>query len=135
MAQLLFRISDELAKEYKVWLAKKEKTMKEHLEEIILAEVWKMRFNERAKEELLDKVIYEGELEAIENLKVEPWFQERFEKAPNAPERYSRFHEITKKGIVKVWEKEETPSKGSFVLEVIHEISINNKEFRLFFVE
>ena len=135
MAQLLFRISDELAKEYKVWLAKKEKTMKEHLEEIILAEVWKMRFNERAKEELLDKVIYEGEIEVIENLKVEPWFQGRFKEAPNAPERYSLFQEITKRGIVKLWEKEEFPAKGSFVLEVIHEISINNREFRLFFVE
>lgn len=134
MAQLLFRISDGLAKQYKIWLAKNERTMKEHLEEIILAEVWKMRFNERAKEELLDKVIYEAELEVIENLKAEPWFQGRFKQAPNSPEWHSKFYEITEDGNVMLWEKEEIPTSGSFVLEVnINEAK--SREFRLFFQE
>ena len=93
-----------------------------------------MRFNERAKEELLDVVLYEEEIETIENLKVEPWFQERFKQAPNTPEWCSRFYEITKSGSINRWEKEEIPAKGSFILEVnINEAK--NREFRLFFNE
>jgi len=133
MAQLLFRISDELTKEYKVWLAKNERTMKEHLEELILREVWKMRFNSLAKKALLDSVLYEEELETIDNLKAESWFQERFSQAPNSPEWHSRFYEITEGGIVRLWEKEETPLSGSFILEVIRD-EAKNRDFRLFFV-
>jgi len=134
MAQLNFRLSDELAKQYKVWLAKNERTMKEHLEETILAEVWRMRFNERAKEELLDVVLYEEELETVENLKAESWFQGRFKQAPNSPEWCSRFYEITKSGSVNRWEKEEIPASGSFVLEVTID-EAKNRGFRLFFQE
>jgi len=94
-----------------------------------------MRFRACVVEVLLREFVNEEELELIESMRWRAWDQKCFRKAWNTPECWSKFIEIAVDCLIHVWDREEEPVPGSVVIEIIHDLSVNERRFNVYIVE
>ena len=105
---LTIRVDPELNKKYKVWLAEREITMQEHLENFIKREVGEMK--------LVNKILREARKRKIEDLGWDAIFMEILDEEEAWEKVYNEIPEESKKELEEWWDETEYPDLHRFIV-------------------